>query len=122
MTSLARAQFDRGENCRDFHLNDVLSRLTGCVTNLSSAEKALYDKAVTSGNTKAAEGISQIALVRMGGALAGGANGTTYTPLNTEMIAVNIEKYFSHSIIDPSGNTSTNFQALFQFLQNNPSA
>jgi hypothetical protein len=103
---------------------DYVQKATGFVNtfaNLSSAEKALYDKAVASGNTGAAAGIAQIAFIRTGGAMAGGANGTTYNPLNTEMTADNIEKYFSHSIIDPSGNASTNFHALIQFLQSNPS-
>lgn len=102
---------------------DYLQKATGLVNtfaNLSPAEKALYDKAVASGNTEAAAGIAQIALVRMMGHTAGGANGTTYDPLNTEITAANIEKYFSHSIVDPSGNAQSRFQALIQFLQNNP--
>lgn len=104
---------------------DYVQKATGFVNtfaNLSSAEKALYDKAVASGNTDAAAGIAQVALIRMGGHLAGGANGTTYDPLNTEISAANIEKYFSHSIVDPSGDAQSKFQALIQFLQNNPVA
>jgi len=102
---------------------DYMQKATGLVNTfakLSPAEKALYDKAVASGNTEAAAGISQIALVRMMGHTAGGANGTTYDPLNTEITATNIEKYFSHSIVDPSGKTQSQFQALIQFLQDNP--
>jgi hypothetical protein len=104
---------------------DYMQKATGFVNtfaNLSPAEKALYDKAVASGNTAAAEGISQIALVRMMGHTAGGANGTTYDPLNTEITAANIEKYFSHSIVDPTGQAQSKFQALMQFLQSNPVA
>lgn len=104
---------------------DYLQKATGLVNtfaNLSSAEKALYDKAVASGNTEAAAGIAQIALIRMGGNMAGGANGTTYNPLNTEITAANIEKYFSHSIVDPTGKAESRFQALIQFLQANPVA
>lgn len=104
---------------------DYVQKATGLVNtfaNLSPAEKALYDKAVASGNTEAAAGIAQIALVRMGGNMAGGANGTTYDPLNTEMTAANIEKYFSHSIVDPTGKAQSRFQALIQFLQENPVA
>jgi len=102
---------------------DYMQKATGLVNtfaNLSPAEKALYDKAVASGNTEAAAGIGKIALVRMMGHTAGGANGTTYDPLNTEITAANIEKYFSHSIIDPTGNAQSQFQALIQFLQDNP--
>jgi len=100
---------------------DYLQRATGFVNtfaHLSSAEKTLYDQAVASGNTAATEGISQIALIRQGGEMAGGANGTTYNSRTTEITAVNIEKYFRHSIVDPSGNAASKFQALIQFLQN----
>lgn len=104
---------------------DYMQKATGFVNtfaHLSSAEKALYDNAVTSGNTAAAEGIAQIALIRQGGEMAGGANGTTYNSRMTEITAANIEKYFRHSIVDPSGNAASKFQALIQFLQNNPVA
>jgi len=87
---------------------------------LSPAEKALYDKMVASGNTAAAAGMSQIALTRTMGHTAGGSNGTTYDPINTKITADNIVKYFSHSIIDPSGKAQAQFQALIEYLQNNP--
>ena len=102
---------------------DYMQKAGGFVNtmaNLSPAEKALYDKAVASGNTEAAAGISQIAFVRTMGHTAGGAGGSTYDPLNTEITAANIEKYFSHSIIDPSGKAQSQFQALIQYLQDNP--
>lgn len=104
---------------------DYMQKATGFVNtfaHLSSAEKALYDKAVASGNTEAAEGIAQIALIRQGGEMAGGANGTTYNSRTTEITAANIEKYFSHSIVDPTGQAQSKFQALMQFLQSNPVA
>lgn len=104
---------------------DYVQKAAGFVNtfaNLSAAEKALYDRAVASGNTEAAAGISQIAFVRMMGHTAGGAEGTTYDPLNTEITAANIEKFFSHSIVDPTGKAQSRFQALIQFLQNNPVA
>ncbi|BAO29687.1 hypothetical protein SUTH_01895 [Sulfuritalea hydrogenivorans sk43H] len=104
---------------------DYVQKAAGFVNtfgNLSPAEKALYDKAVASGNTEAAAGISQIALIRQGGNMAGGANGTTYNPLTMEITAANIEKFFSHSIVDPSGNAQSRFDALIQFLQENPVA
>ncbi|MBZ0105451.1 MAG: hypothetical protein K8H84_07440 [Sulfuricella denitrificans] len=101
---------------------DYMQKATGFVNtfaHLSSDEKALYDKAVASGNTEAAEGIAQIALIRQGGEMAGGANGTTYNSRTTEITAANIDKYFRHSIVDPSGNAASKFQALIQFMQNN---
>lgn len=96
------------------------SGFVNTMANLSSAEKALYDKMVASGNTAAVAGMSQIALIRMMGHMAGGANGTTYDPINTEITIANIERYFSHSIVDPSGKAQSQFQALIQYLQNNP--
>lgn len=104
---------------------DYVQKATGLVNtfaNLSSAEKALYDQAVASGNSAAAEGIAQIALIRQGGDMAGGANGSTYNPNTTAITAANIERFFSHSIVDPSGNAESKFQALIQFLKNTPLA
>lgn len=98
---------------------DYMQKATGLVNtmaNLSPAEKALYDKAVASGNTAAAAGIGQIALVRMMGHTAGGAGGATYDPLNTAITAANVERYFSHSIVDPTGQAKAGFQALIAFL------
>ena len=103
---------------------DYVQKASGLVNTfatLNSAEKALYDKAVASGNTDAAAGIAQIALIRMGD-IAGGANGATYDPNSTEISAANIEKYFSNSIVDPTGNAKSKFQALIQFLNTNPAA
>jgi hypothetical protein len=97
---------------------DYMQKATGLVNtmaNLSPAEKALYDKAVASGNTAAAAGISQIALVRMMGNTAGGG-GATYDPLNTDITAANVERYFSHSIVDPTGQAKAGFTALIAFL------
>lgn len=96
------------------------SGFVNSMANLSPAEKDLYDKAVASGNKDAAAGISLIAMTRQMGHMAGGAPGTTYDPINTAITAANIEQYFSHSIVDPSGKAQSNFQALIQFLQNNP--
>lgn len=87
------------------------------MASLSPAERALYDKAVASGNYEASSGLSLIALTRTGGNMAAGANGTTYNPNNTEITAANIEKYFRYSIVDPS----SSFQALISFLQGNTS-
>jgi hypothetical protein len=104
---------------------DYMQKAGGFVNtmaNLSPAEKDLYDKAVASGNKEAAAGISQIAFIRTMGHTAGGAEGTTYDPINTAITAANIEKYFSHSIVDPSGKAQAQFQALIQYLQNNPAS
>jgi hypothetical protein len=109
--SLTAEEIDYEQKARGF---------VNTMANLSPAEKALHDEAVASGNTEAAEGVSLIAFVRMMGHTAGGANGTTYDPLGTQITAANIESYFSHSIVDPSGQAKSQFQALIQYLQNNP--
>lgn len=102
---------------------DYMQKTGGFVNSfalLSPAEKDLYDQAIASGNKEAAAGISIIALTRTMGHMAGGAEGTTYDPINTEITAANVEKYFRHSVKDPSGKMQAQFQALIQFLQNNP--
>lgn len=112
----------KSHNSRTADDIDDLQKATGFVNtfaHLSSAEKALYDKAVASGNTAAAEGIAQIALIRQGGEMAGGANGTVYHSRATEITAANIEAFFSHSIVDSTGNAMSKFQALIQFLRVN---
>ena len=90
--------------------------------NLSSAEKALYDELVAKGDTEAAGAISSIALIREMGHMAGGANGTTYDPRETKISAENILKFFRHSIVDSSGKSASQFQALTDYLRNRPAA
>lgn len=90
--------------------------------NLSSAEKALYDELVAKGETEAAGAISSIALIREMGHTAGGANGTTYDPLETKITAENILKFFRHSIVDASGKADSQFQALTDYLRNRQAA
>jgi len=107
--SLTSSEIDYEQKARGF---------VNTMANLSPAEKALYDKAVVSGNAQAAAGISQIAFIRTMGHTAGGADGTTYDPINTKITAENIVKYFSHSIVDPSGKAQAQFQALIAYLQN----
>jgi len=102
---------------------DYEQKATGSVNsfaNLSPAEKATYDKMVASGNTAAAAGMSVIAFERTMGHTAAGANGTTYDPINTEITAENVAKYFSQSINDPTGKIQSQLQALIQYLQSNP--
>ena len=104
---------------------DHAQKVTGLVNtmaNLSPAEKDLYDKAVASGNKEAAAGIGEIGLIRMMGHMAGGANGTTYDPINTAITPENIRKYFCYSIVDPSGKAQSQFHALVQYLESNPTA
>jgi len=102
---------------------DYMQKAGGFVNTMAyfnPAEKALYDKAVANGNTQAASGLALIALTRTGGHMAGGANGATYDPINTPITAANVEKYFRHSIVDPTGDAAAKFQALIQFLRDNP--
>jgi hypothetical protein len=91
------------------------------MANLSPSEKSMYDKMVASGNTAAAAGMSVIAFIRTMGHSAAGADGTTYDPINTEITASNVEKYFSQSI-NNTGQIKSQFQALIQYLQNNSAA
>lgn len=111
--SLTSSEIDYEQKARGF---------VNTMANLSPTEKAMYDKAVASGNAQAAAGIGQIAFIRTMGHTAGGADGTTYDPINTKITAENIVKYFSHSIVDPSGTAQAQFQALIAYLQNAPAS
>jgi hypothetical protein len=88
---------------------------------LSDSEKALYDKAVASGNQDAAAAISVIAFTRTLGHTAGGKDGTTYDPIDTEITADNVRRYFSYSIVDPTGKAQSQFDALVRFLESSDS-
>lgn len=88
---------------------------------LSDSEKALYDKAVASGNPEAAAAISMIALTRTMGHTAGGKDGATYDPIDTEITADNVRRYFSYSIVDPTGKAQSQFDALVRFLESSDS-
>ena len=72
---------------------DYMQKAGGFVNtmaNLSPEEKALYDKAVASGNTQAAAGLAQIAFIRTGGHAAGGSGGRTRGPRSTSATASSI--------------------------------
>lgn len=92
------------------------------MASLSPQEKRMYDEMVAAGDSEAAAGMSQIAFLRATmGHMAGGANGTTYDPINTGITADNVARYFMHSFVDPSGKTSAQFEALASYLENRSS-
>lgn len=65
--------------------------------------------------------MSQIAFLRATmGRLASGKDGTTYDPINTEIIAANVVKYFMNSFADDTGKSDARFLALAQYLENRP--
>lgn len=99
---------------------DYMQKAGGFVNtmqNLSAEEKALYDELVAKGEMEAAGAITAIALIRNMGHTAGGVEGTTYDPINTTITAENILKFFKHSIVDPTGKSNAQFQALIRYLQ-----
>lgn len=99
---------------------DYMQKAGGFVNsmqNLSAEEKALYDELVAKGEMEAAGAITAIALIRTMGHTAGGVEGTTYDPINTTITAENILKFFKHSIVDPTGKSDAQFQALVKYLQ-----
>jgi len=119
----AKAQSPENLTADELHYMQKATGMVDTFSYLSSSEKALYDKALASGNSGAAEAIALIALTRVGGGMAGGSNGTTYNPRNTEITAANVDKYFRHSVVDSSENSSAaKFEALIRFLQNMPVA
>lgn len=97
---------------------DYSQRATGMVNTfaqLSDSEKALYDRAVASGNQAAADAIALVALTRLGTDTAASANGS-YNPRHTAITPENITRYFSSSIQDTDGSHAIRFQALRDFL------
>ena len=92
------------------------------MAGLSSGEKALYDEAVSSGNVLAAEGLAQIALLRVGFQQAGGQDGSTYDPSKTEITPETIASFFSQSFVDPSHQPDQQLKALSDFLKLRSSA
>ncbi|BBP00910.1 hypothetical protein [Sulfuriferula nivalis] len=103
---------------------DYYQKAHGFVNTMASlipSERALYDKMVASGNVAAAAGMGDIAFTRTTlGHMASTQDGATYDPTNMAITPNNIIKYFSQSSNDPTGNTQSQFQALIQYLQNNP--
>lgn len=96
------------------------SGFVNTMATLSSAERAMYDEAVASGNADAAKGIALLALIRAAGPVAGGAGGSTYDPFSKEISAANVEQYFRHSIVDSDGEANNAFQALIRYLKEQP--
>lgn len=97
---------------------DYSQRATGMVNTfaqLSDSEKALYDRAVASGNQAAADAIALIALTRIGTDTAASTN-SSYNPRHTAITPENITRYFSSSILDTDGSHAARFQALSDFL------
>jgi hypothetical protein len=85
------------------------------MANLSPAEKALYDKAVASGNTAAAAGISQIALVRMMGHTPAAPAGRPMTPQHRHHGGQR-GALFQPQHRGPTGQAKAGFAALIAFL------
>ncbi len=85
---------------------------------LSPGEQKMYDDMLDMGNPAAASALADIAFVRTTmGHTAGGAEGTTYDPIHTEITAENVTRYFRHTVIDKTGASESSFQALIQYLQ-----
>ena len=110
----------KGEGKRTADEIDYMQKAGGFVNtmqNLSAEEKALHDELVAKGETEAAGAITSIAFIRLMGHTAGGPEGTSYDPINTKITAENILKFFKHSIVDPTGKSDGQFQALVRYLQ-----
>lgn len=85
------------------------------MAHLNVDEKNMFDSLVSSGNQDAVKAISDIALLRAEGHVAGGANNTVYDPNNTAITSYTVERFFRHSYA--SETKQTQFQALIQYLQ-----
>ena len=84
---------------------------------LSTDERALFDTLGAQGNSAARNALVSIASIRYGDHEMVGMNGVLYYPCSKEITAKNIRKYFQFSIIDDSGATQSDFDALVAYLE-----
>ncbi|MFV5214779.1 hypothetical protein ACLIIZ_13740 [Azonexus caeni] len=89
------------------------------MTNLSSAEKALYDEMVAAGNYAAVEGMNLIALARQGmdGQQVTLPDGSSFDPTTTEITPENIRKLFTAMFVDSDGSSAKRLAALAGYLE-----
>ncbi|MDD5373010.1 MAG: hypothetical protein PHO62_06250 [Sulfurimonas sp.] len=92
------------------------------MATLSASEKALYNELIAKGDYEAAAGMNLIALSRTGmeGQEVQLPNGGTFNPMNTEITAGNIRKFFQYMFVDPTGETNRRFEALATYLEQHP--
>lgn len=85
---------------------------------LSPKEKQLYNELVSSGNTLAIQGMSLIAMSRVGSKNTEITlpNGRSFDPNRTEITSDNIQNLFKLMFIDESGESQRSFDALTSFL------
>ncbi|MDO9265598.1 MAG: hypothetical protein Q7U00_00805 [Sulfurimonas sp.] len=92
------------------------------MATLSATEKALYNELVAKGDYEAATGMNLIALSRTGmeGQEVQLPNGQSFDPMNTEITAGNIRKFFQYIFVDPTGEMNRRFEALATYLEQRP--
>jgi hypothetical protein len=85
---------------------------------LSPKEKQLYNELVSSGNTLALQGLSLIAMSRVGSEDAEVTlpNGKSFNPNRTEITPDNIQNLFKLMFVDKTGDSQRSFDALASFL------
>ena len=106
---------------------DYMQKAGGFVNTmaeLSPKEKALYDELVAQGNHEAASGLMLVGMSRIGmsGQQITLPDGTRFDPGSTEVTAGNIRNLFKYLFVDPSGNTSRQFDALAAYLDKRETA
>lgn len=94
------------------------------MAELSSSEKAIYDELIAQGNSDAAAAMNMIGMTRMG---MGGnqitlPNGQSFDPVATEITAKNIRNLFKFTVVDDSGRSDRQFEALAQALERRDAA
>ncbi len=87
--------------------------------NLSPSEMKLYDDLVAKGDTAAAEGLSMIALTRMGDRV-DIPNGMSFDPQKTAITPEHIRDLFSRAFASPDKSQTDAFESLARYLKANP--
>lgn len=113
------AKGEKAQTAEDLDYMQKAGGFVNTMANLSPNEKKLYDKLVSQGNTDAANGMSLIALSRMGSEKVTLPNGQTFDPRNTEITPQNIRNLFSKMFVSTDGQNARSFDALASFLDAN---
>lgn len=90
-------------------------------SNFSPSEMKLYDDLVAKGDSKAAEGMSMIALSRMMDTVSLPGGGS-FNPKTTEITAANIKNLFVHAFANLDASQSQAFDSLQKYLSETKSA
>lgn len=98
---------------------DYMQQASGFVNtmaNLNPKERQLYNELVSNGESDALNGMSLIAMSRMGTGDVALPNGVTFNPDSTEISSSNVRRLFSRLFANEDGSSAKSFDALAKYL------